>query len=177
MLFNAHPPMLSQLEAARPRRLAISMASLFYEPFPNGNDFAMDFTLPLFASLTHLDLFETLDDDDLSFWSGLALLPVLTHLAFVELHQSNLVNELFSTCRKLEVLISMYSEKVLFEQRILAGDDMDKIEERFVLMVVTSEDYVVEWQIGTQGGMDFWARADAFVAKKRRGEIEPSLCS
>jgi hypothetical protein len=166
--------MLFQLEAARPRWLAIPIASLFYEPF-HGSDFAMDFTLPLFASLTHLDLFETLDD--LSFWSGLALLPVLTHLAFLELHQSNLVNELFSTCRKLEVLISMYSEKVLFEQRILAGDDMDEIEERFVLMVVTSEDYVVEWQIGTQGGMDFWARADAFVAKKRRGEIEPSLCS
>jgi hypothetical protein len=44
-------------------------------------------------------------------------------------------------------------------------------------MVVSDEDYVIEWIIGTRGGFDFWARADAFIAKKRRGEIHPSMSS
>jgi hypothetical protein len=30
------------------------------------------------------------------------------------------------------------------------------------------------WLAQTRGGIDFWARADAFVEKKRRGEIQPS---
>jgi hypothetical protein len=29
-----------------------------------------------------------------------------------------------------------------------------------------------EWQLGIQGGADMWARADAFILRKKRGEID-----
>jgi hypothetical protein len=41
-------------------------------------------------------------------------------------------------------------------------------------MTLSSEDHAGDWEIGVLGGMDFWARVDAFAAKRRRGEIEPS---
>ncbi|KAJ6564535.1 hypothetical protein B0H19DRAFT_1068073 [Mycena capillaripes] len=48
-------------------------------------------------------------------------------------------------------------------------------DNRFVYMLNLDCPNVDDWLIGTKGGMDAWARAEAFVAKKRRGEIEPSL--
>ncbi|KAJ7605939.1 hypothetical protein DFH06DRAFT_1348359 [Mycena polygramma] len=54
-------------------------------------------------------------------------------------------------------------------------DDLAPIDDaRVVYMAVSDAKYEEEWVIGTRGGLDFWARADAFIAKKRRGEIEPS---
>jgi hypothetical protein len=44
-------------------------------------------------------------------------------------------------------------------------------------MNVSEDDYVIEWVIGARGGWDFWARADAFIAKRQMGEIEPSWSS
>jgi len=166
VLFHAASPMLSHLKDTRPRRLAIPIASLFCnEQDPE----IMDFTLPLFASLTHLDVFEVVKNRTWGFsWSSLGLLPKLTHLAFLELAKPTLVAEVLSTCSKLEVLIGMYDEESTSRR-----ENMLEEEVRFVSMVLQTTDYIVDWQIGTQGGMDFWARADAFVAKKRRGEIEP----
>ncbi|KAJ7182925.1 hypothetical protein C8R43DRAFT_1116537 [Mycena crocata] len=40
-------------------------------------------------------------------------------------------------------------------------------------IVLEDDDYEADWVAGTKGGSDFWARADAFVGKRRRGEIEP----
>jgi hypothetical protein len=59
-----------------------------------------------------------------------------------------------------------------FERR---SENLQSIDDvRYVCMVVSDEDYLEEWIIATRGGLDFWARADAFIAKKRRGEIKPS---
>ncbi|KAJ7319350.1 hypothetical protein DFH08DRAFT_391013 [Mycena albidolilacea] len=157
-LFHTHPSMVSQLEAIRPQRLSAPIASFFDHD-------TVDLTLPLFSSLTHLDAFDVFAASSWSDWSSLALLPVLTHLAFLDL--ANLgAEKILAACRKLQVLIGMHEEFFAVQTR----DDMDP---RFLLMVLSTEDYVVDWKIGVQGGMDFWARADAFVAKRRRGEIEP----
>ncbi|KAJ7879057.1 hypothetical protein B0H14DRAFT_2710387 [Mycena olivaceomarginata] len=150
-LFHTHPPMVSQLEAIRPQRLSAPIASFFDHD-------TVDLTLPLFSSLTHLDAFDSFVASSWSDWSSLALLPMLTHLAFLNL--ANLgADKILAACRKLQVLIGMHE---------------GRFGPRFLTMVLSTEDYVVDWKIGVQGGMDFWARADAFVAKRRRGEIEPS---
>jgi hypothetical protein len=151
--------MVSQLEAIRPQRLSAPIASFFDHD-------TVDLTLPLFSSLTHLDAFDSFVASSWSDWSSLALLPVLTHLAFLNL--ANLgADKILAACRKLQVLIGMHEVSFVVQTR----DDLDP---RFLTMVLSTEDYVVDWKIGVQGGMDFWARADAFVAKTRRGEIEPS---
>ncbi|KAF7369319.1 hypothetical protein MVEN_00260100 [Mycena venus] len=168
VLFHACPSMLSQLKDTQPRRLAIPIASLFHDQDTR----VMDFTLPFFACLTHLDVFEILNDLNSwsSSWTTLGLLPGLTHLAFLELCESALIAEILVTCTKLKVLIGMHSEAPP------SWEDMPNIpvdEARFVSMAVSTTDYIMDWEVGTKGGMDFWARADAFVAKRRRGEIEP----
>jgi hypothetical protein len=40
-------------------------------------------------------------------------------------------------------------------------------------MFVQSPDVERGWIAQTRGGTDHWARAEAFVEKKRRGEIQP----
>jgi hypothetical protein len=130
----------------------------------------------MFSSLTHLDVFDIVDADIWSEWSGLVLLPLLTHLAFLELDDTVVAN-ILAICPKLLVLVSMYSEEDNHLRFLSDGVDRDASDPRFVSMVLSSEAYVLDWQTGIRGGMDFWARADAFVAKKRRGEIEPSSCA
>jgi hypothetical protein len=45
---------------------------------------------------------------------------------------------------------------------------------RFVYLILQDAgDFLGGWLAQTRGGIDCWARADAFVEKKRRGEIQP----
>ncbi|KAJ6564466.1 hypothetical protein B0H19DRAFT_1258906 [Mycena capillaripes] len=77
VLFRTHITMLSRLHA-RPRRLAMPLESF-------------DFTLPMFAALTHLNAFELMDITSwTSNWKSLGLLPMLTHLAFPALQDPTL---------------------------------------------------------------------------------------
>ncbi|KAJ7304627.1 hypothetical protein DFH08DRAFT_1089185 [Mycena albidolilacea] len=168
VIFHVHPRMLTQLEATRPRRLSAPIQDFFLK-----DRVSFDLTFPVFSSLTHLDVFDGLDLDLWSNWSGLALLPLLTHLAFLALEDAVVANILAILCPKLLVLVSMYSDEKNHLRFLSDGVDRDDSDPRFVSMVLSSEAYALDWQIGIRGGMDFWARADAFVAKKRRGEIEP----
>ncbi|KAJ7699833.1 hypothetical protein B0H14DRAFT_3034931 [Mycena olivaceomarginata] len=101
---------------------------------------------PMFTFVTHLDLF---DSPPRSPRNGEA-----THV--------------FSRCRKLEALIGFYT-LVPDPRHLRSIDDL-----RFVTMNVSDDDYVMEWVIGTRGGWDFWARADAFIKNRIKGEIQPS---
>ncbi|KAJ6598106.1 hypothetical protein DFH09DRAFT_971686 [Mycena vulgaris] len=153
---------LPSLTLMKPRRLSAHSASLFgplqpLDPIPMH---------PMLTYVTHLDLFDDTSDLPHIRWSNLALFPALTHLALLHCN-SSLGTELLSTNAKLAVLISMLSSGFLPENRI-SNDDV-----RFVRMSVLDEDYGLDWLTGVKGGVDFWARADLFVAKKRRGEIKP----
>ncbi|KAJ7131408.1 hypothetical protein C8R44DRAFT_774792 [Mycena epipterygia] len=155
---SSRPALLPSLAAIKPRRLCVVLETIF------GTAELIDLSHPMFTSVTHLDLFGI---DLQGPWLTLSLLPALTHLSFLDLYNYNVGTELLSKCEKLEVLIRMASNGYASD-RSLSIDDV-----RFVCMVLGYYEYVEDWIIGTQGGMDFWARADAFVAKKRRGEIEP----
>jgi len=41
---------------------------------------------------------------------------------------------------------------------------------RFVMM---GWEGVRDWRIGTHGGVDYWARAEEWVTKRKSGEVDP----
>ncbi|KAJ7213763.1 hypothetical protein C8J57DRAFT_1517713 [Mycena rebaudengoi] len=41
-------------------------------------------------------------------------------------------------------------------------------------MCLPNEHYVEDWKVGVEGGEDFWVRAELFIAKRKRGEIQPA---
>ncbi|KAJ7708296.1 hypothetical protein B0H17DRAFT_1191773 [Mycena rosella] len=154
------PWALPSLATTQPRRLYVHLTNLF------GGIPSLDLQHPMFGRLTHLELF----DDDIADlpWPAFSALPALTHLALYQIRSELLVLEVFSTCARLTVLVDMRSRPPTLAKR-LAVDD-----KRFVSIVVGDEDYGRDWYVGARGGYDFWVRADAFVAKKQRGEIKPS---
>ncbi|KAF7364144.1 hypothetical protein MSAN_01073600 [Mycena sanguinolenta] len=174
VIFNPYPGMLSQLETARPRHLAGPIESLFHDHVHHTSR-GVDLTLPLFSALTHLDVFGTiyLESSSWTSWSSLALLPTLTHLAVIEISYRAAAAAL-AICPKLHVIISMHSDARTHSHLVSNSvEDIDDSDPRFLSMVLASNDYAADWEAGVQGGIDFWARADAFVGMRRRGEVEP----
>ncbi|KAK7051946.1 hypothetical protein R3P38DRAFT_2857799 [Favolaschia claudopus] len=122
---------------------------------------------PLFTSVTHLDLFDQVHSHRDNIVEHLALMPMLTHLAlWNESTPPDVLAEVLERCIGLETVIEMHGS---MSSRSTRDDEM-----RIVSMTVEDTQYLEDWITGTQGGSDFWARADAFIAKKRRGEIKPS---
>ncbi|KAJ7444650.1 hypothetical protein B0H11DRAFT_395057 [Mycena galericulata] len=152
---------LPAISALRPARLAVNLPELF------GDLPSVDFTLPIFIAITHLDIFDYVYSNDFPM-PDLALLPALTHLALSAETALDYMIQILSDHEKLKVFISMQSDAEFFEEP-------DFIEDmRFVSMHLSNTEYKLDWETGVNGGMDFWARADKFVAMKRRGEIKPS---
>ncbi|KAJ7651393.1 hypothetical protein FB45DRAFT_1051127 [Roridomyces roridus] len=122
------------------------------------------FLSPLFAGITHMELYD-LDDED-EYWTGLAALPRLTHLAFDAFTAS-------LTARYKELLKVKTGLKALIVlRRLLARHPQIRVEDkRFVMMPL--EDYTRDWQCGILYGNDFWARAEAFIAGRMAGLPPP----
>ncbi|KAJ7081421.1 hypothetical protein C8R44DRAFT_895051 [Mycena epipterygia] len=161
LMLSTGPSILADLGVMSLQRLSFHLRGIFTTEF-------IDLSHSMFTSITHLDLFDLLDDSDSQGpRSNLALLPALTHLSLFKFRNPTVRTELLSKCKKLEVLIRMTGGA-------FDADDLPSVDDvRFVSMVLSDDDYEEDWIVGTKGGMDFWARADAFVAKKRRGEIKP----
>jgi hypothetical protein len=127
----------------------------------------MDPIHPIFSFLTHLEVLGVFTDIEFQALSPkLALLPALTHVALVQVTDTNVATTILSTNPQLKVLICM---QVIGPCYALSFDDV-----RLVCMLLTDTEYEANWITGVNGGLDFWARADLFVAKKRGGEINPS---
>ncbi|KAJ7446009.1 hypothetical protein B0H11DRAFT_2249187 [Mycena galericulata] len=160
VLIGVRPSDLSSVLRLRPKKLAIQLDALF------GRTDLVDFSRPLFTTITHLDLFAGF----IRPWPDLALLPALTHLALLEHTPLDVQIQVLRNCPHVEVFISMYSQV-----RTASVEESPFIEDvRFVSMVLSDSDYRTDWRSGANGGIDFWARADKFVAMKRRGEIKPN---
>ncbi|KAJ7444645.1 hypothetical protein B0H11DRAFT_440827 [Mycena galericulata] len=162
VLLCASASVLSAFLRLRPQKLAIHLESLF-----GGTDL-VDFSLPLFTTITHLDMFDILSEFT-GPWPNLALLPALTHLALMAYTPAAVMMELLRNCLRVEVLVSRHFSTKTLENPISVEDV------RFVSMLLPVSDIKSDWESGANGGMDFWARADKFVALKQRGEIKPSL--
>ncbi|KAJ7759701.1 hypothetical protein B0H14DRAFT_2974459 [Mycena olivaceomarginata] len=98
-------------------------------------------------------------------WKGLALIPNLTHLAFLMQKSLAIFQGALDTCPALQVLVYLYS-------RVYEAIDLQKLAQdmRFVCMRVSP--FALDWQIGARGGDDFWVRAERFIAQRVSGQVD-----
>ncbi|KAF7351937.1 hypothetical protein MVEN_01155700 [Mycena venus] len=146
------------------KRLYCNLDGLF------GSQEKIDFTHGLFAHLTHLDLFY-LGNILPTTLSGLALVPHLSHLSFQDddyrSHPSAPL-ALLQTCKSLRVLVSLISRK---GDHARVDDTGILSYPRFVRMA--RRPYAADWQMGAHAGDDYWVRAEAFIARRISGEVDP----
>ncbi|KAJ7205359.1 hypothetical protein C8J57DRAFT_1616851 [Mycena rebaudengoi] len=87
--------------------------------------------------------------------------PDFTHCMF-----SNITH--LDECKLLTALVVLWPHIFLVEFAAELSDYPAR-DPRFVMMICC--DYLANWEAGARGSQDFWSRADAFIAQKRRGEI------
>ncbi|KAJ7681832.1 hypothetical protein DFH06DRAFT_1159439 [Mycena polygramma] len=132
---------------------------------------------PLFHSVTHLDLY-LLDGDDTLLplvwqeWSHLAALPALSHLCLSQQLHTDVLPRALTECTRLSLAIAAFWESNATGDAVALAGSPTVRDPRCVVMIIT--DFETEWNIGARGGADFWVRAEEFIARKRRGEIEGS---
>ncbi|KAJ7128812.1 hypothetical protein C8R43DRAFT_1027226 [Mycena crocata] len=150
---------LSLLKQMAPRRLHVT--SLFHLFLP----VLVDYSLPLFARLTHLDL---------SHWDFLpespnpAALPCLTHLAVQGPTASGhtAIERALADCPHLRVLLVIRLNATAVNHELSAHFAHDL---RFVQMLVP--DPIADWKSGAMGGEDCWSKADAIVRERKLSRI------
>jgi len=126
----------------------------------------IDFTHRLFAKITHLEIFgHNFDPTEREMYTELALLPHLTHLCFNDERFTDICLTLLKTCKSLRVLVIL--ERTLNTPLEVAKDP------RFVVMYCNWE--AKDWRMGAHSGIDYWSRAEEFIAKRRSGEIDPLI--
>ncbi|KAJ7267083.1 hypothetical protein C8J57DRAFT_1326581 [Mycena rebaudengoi] len=159
LLMRSYPSFLPTL-ATLPdlRYLSASLTELFGVNGPLTPDALRH---PLFAAITHLELFDL--DSVLEDVVGIGGLPqTLTHLAVTEIYDRRYLLDILANSQGIRVLLAGYAQQTLID------------DSRFVLISLSYVIYEGDWILGGQGGSDFWARADAFVAKKKCGQIKPA---
>jgi hypothetical protein len=127
----------------------------------------------LFSELTHLELFDGFEEDEAdekeehpARWTDLSNLPHLTHLALDRLEHIAVCPRILRTCNGLRALIILSALKGVRPAKL----DILADEPRFVILPLI--EYTVDWVRGALAGRDYWARADAFIARRISGEIE-----
>ncbi|KAJ6598390.1 hypothetical protein DFH09DRAFT_1394599 [Mycena vulgaris] len=151
------------------RRWSGSLDCLF------GSRAAIDLGNPFFRTVTHMNIVGALamDNSDLQMCGGLAAMPALTHLCqSAALWYGDFLRHVLDQCSHLQLVVNfLHTPDIEVARRIAASPPVADV--RFVVYVC--DNYWDDWYTGTRGGNDFWAAADAFVARKRRGEIEGML--
>ncbi|KAJ7677787.1 hypothetical protein DFH06DRAFT_1316588 [Mycena polygramma] len=155
-----HQSVFLCLAAIRPRRLGIYIEPLLEEP---------ETCLPMFTFVTHLDILDfspRIPADRVPSWTSfITRLPALTHLVGMAGFMGAIIPDILALSPALKVLVVQDETK--------AANIISDV--RYVCRLYKDvPDYWADWIGGTRGERDFWVRAEAFVAKKRRGEIQPS---
>ncbi|KAJ6574439.1 hypothetical protein B0H19DRAFT_1124492 [Mycena capillaripes] len=126
-------------------------------------------THPSFAYITHLGLKSwdaTWPPDDLMLLNcdHLSFMPRLTHLSFDGSGYIQKSLHILETCKFLRVLVAFHVYSPPSDIGALSRDL------RFVAM--RNDNFLRDWQKGALTGVDYWARAEDFIAKRRSGEID-----
>ncbi|KAF7344677.1 hypothetical protein MVEN_01627900 [Mycena venus] len=141
------------------RRLTVEIDPLF-----SGKP--IDFAHPLFRHLTHLEILDSARDRATSQWMGVTSLPTITHLAFSDQAFCPIFSDILAKWAQLQCLVFLCNDpEQIAAARRLAEDP------RFVAS--GTMDVYLDWQRGVRGGQDYWSRANAFIARKRAGKVEP----
>lgn len=146
------------------KRLYCSLEHIF------GSQRKIDFTHRLFSQITHLEVFDYPSVVDPDIWCNLALIPRLTHLSFDHKVFRDVWPTLLRECPSLRVLVAFASR---YPRTILLGfPDEQELMNDFRFVVMYRRDPVNSWAIGAQTGMDYWSKAEEFIAKRRSGEVD-----
>ncbi|KAJ7447580.1 hypothetical protein B0H11DRAFT_365865 [Mycena galericulata] len=156
---------LPHLTSMQPTRLATYAAHRL-----EGNLPALDFTLPFFQRITHLLLFDSVDD---SLWPRLRSLPALTHLAISGYGKLRAISTILSELSSLQILVVLSQNQVEMISQYIPTNDLRVVVVQFDGMPY--DDCWVEWELGIRGRDDFWARAEALLLSKLTGAIEMLL--
>ncbi|KAJ7134054.1 hypothetical protein C8R43DRAFT_1133067 [Mycena crocata] len=156
---------LPLLAAITPRRLACRLSPLFH-PAP------IDFTHVLFSRLTHLEMVDSdFRTTDWAPWAGLAALPCLTHLAFIETGSFPMFTGALTACPHLSVLVVVEFAPDQVDEPLSAAFVHDH---RFVQLCLAGK--LLSWEATAMTGDDHWIKADAIIrdrmARKRRGRSD-----
>jgi hypothetical protein len=96
-------------------------------------------------------------------------MPALTHLCLNNNVPWDVIQTVLVECKKLDILANIWDSDFSDRARERAQDVcVDDV--RFVVGLYT--DYLADWEAGARGRPNVWTKADDFVARKRRGEIE-----
>ncbi|KAJ6535610.1 hypothetical protein B0H19DRAFT_1183821 [Mycena capillaripes] len=144
-------------------RLSVKLIDLF------AGTSSIDFSHALFASLTHLHLWDTIVVEDAPIYARAAALPALTHLCLNTAVPWDLFDVFLTDCKPLQLLVNLWPSYRHDRAREIAKHVRDA---RFVVASMAFTLYRLDWAGGvdTDGGRDFWVVAEEFVAQKRRGE-------
>jgi hypothetical protein len=161
---------------------------------------AVNLSEPLFSSATHITLLNTAmkhrNPETWAYWSqGLPALRTLTHLCVTDNIAEAIMPQLLIACPHLQAVVAFFwtepipwferqpalgvemarkldlaaarcrTRMTAFEQRISAMPDL-----RVVLVAVP--DFYEAWELGVRSGHDMWTEVEAFIARKRRGELD-----
>lgn len=157
------PACLSMMALMPLTRLSASLDRLFDEK--------VDFDHPLFTRLTHLEVF---DSARRAPWSmGFRRIPSLTHLSFNFpedwANHRPFIDDVLAHCAALEVFV-LISDDDDYLSGFMAPFEYFARDPRCVLLTV--KDLLNDWEIGVEGGTDYWVRAERFIKQRRSGEIE-----
>ncbi|KAJ7082028.1 hypothetical protein B0H15DRAFT_853204 [Mycena belliarum] len=116
--------------------------------------------------LTHLILH---DADGTYGAPHFAALPALTHLCLAQKADWRIVAAVLAACPRLHVLVRLW-----FQRKDAEAEHTCTIDDsRFVVMCAWGN-FRADWERGVRGGDDLWARAERFIERKLRGELEQS---
>ncbi|KAF8169174.1 hypothetical protein K438DRAFT_1983489 [Mycena galopus ATCC 62051] len=152
-------PTLSHLSQLH--RWSGNLASLF------GSHSAIDLSISPFRFLTHMHVEDEISAADTMIFPSLVALPCLTHLCLHDCQDWQVpILSILAQCLHLQVLVSMPPPFIAHLMAINGNPPTTDVH--FVVCLIHCV-----WA-DSQGGTDFWAEADEFVVRKRRGEIEGS---
>ncbi|KAJ6592596.1 hypothetical protein B0H19DRAFT_1245453 [Mycena capillaripes] len=160
---DTRPDLISVVEDLPLKRLHCSLDILF------GSPEKIDFTHRLFTGITHLQLFDSQMNPEL--YLDLASLPHLSHLSICDSDLISIAPKLLQTCHSLRILIfvGLVSCEHTLGNHAHTSERLLK-DPRFVAMDCENE--VGDWQRGSRTGIDYWSRAEDFVAKRRLGKVD-----
>ncbi|KAJ7480852.1 hypothetical protein FB451DRAFT_1446947 [Mycena latifolia] len=171
------PDVLRIVSGLELRRLSCVLWHLF------GSSEAINLATALFASVTHLDIADSVEHDKGHIFAQLRGMKALTHLAFSDPELSAVSMQQILSARpgghaQLEVVVILFedNQEGITRAREFA-QELAPADLRLVITVVPYRDK--DWKVGTRGGADFWKQAEELVSRQsailRRGEPPESL--
>jgi hypothetical protein len=131
----------------------------------------VNLTHPLFASLTHLDIFDVMSEGLAGICAQIPTLPKLTHLALDRNARLDTVEALLPECPRLKLLLLLWSRSDKHEYELAQVPHVYDVR---LVMGMYDESWA-DWEAGAKGLPHLWSMGDEFVARKRTGAIEGTV--